>query len=96
MTERAHAVSLCTPSQAPPRQLPQGGSQAVKFSTKVLDIMRKFPAVLLALPLGELSPKVTERAHAVTLRAKGSSAMRNLPGALKPSPLGGKVARSAG
>ena len=37
--------------------------------------------MLLALPLGELSPKVTERAHAVTLRAKGSSAMRNLPGA---------------
>ena len=69
------------PSQALPRQLPQGGSQAVKFSTKVLVIMRKFPAVLLALPLGELSPKVTERAHAVTLRAKGSSAMRNLPGA---------------
>ena len=29
---------------------------------KVLSVMRKFPAVLLALPLGELSPQVTERA----------------------------------
>ena len=43
--------------------------------------MRKFPAVLLALPLGELSPKVTERAHAVSPIAKVLGAMRNLPGA---------------
>ena len=42
----------------------------------------------MALPLGELSPKVTERAHAVSPVAKVSDAMRNLPGALKPSPLG--------
>ena len=42
---------------------PQGGSQAVKFITKVLGAMRKFLAVLLALPLGELSPQVTERAQ---------------------------------
>ena len=68
------------PSQALPRQLPRRGSQAVKFSTKVLGIMRKFPAVLLALPLGELSPKVTERAHAVSPIAKVLDAMRNLPG----------------
>ena len=60
---------------------PQGGSQAVKFSTKVLVIMRKFPAVLLALPFGELSPQVTERAHAVSPIAKVLDAMRNLPGA---------------
>ena len=60
---------------------PKGGSQAVKFSTKVLGIMRKFPAVLLALPLGELSPQVTERAHAVSPIAKVLDAMRNLPGA---------------
>ena len=26
--------------------------------------MKKFPAVLLPLPLGEVSPQVTERAHA--------------------------------
>ena len=69
------------PSQALPRQLPRRGSQAVKFSTKVLGIMRKSPAVLLALPLGELSPKVTERAHAVSPIAKVLDAMRNLPGA---------------
>ena len=54
-----------SPSQALPRQLPQRGSQAVKLVAEVLSVMRKFLAVLLALPLGELSPKVTERAHAV-------------------------------
>ena len=53
------------PSQALPRQLPQRGSQAVTFVAKALGSMRKLPAVLLALPLGELSPQVTERAHAV-------------------------------
>ena len=52
-----------SPSQALPRQLPQRGSQAVKFVAEVLSVMRKFPAVLLALPLGELSPQVTERAQ---------------------------------
>ena len=52
-----------SPSQALPRQLPQRGSQAIKFITKVLGAMRKLPAVLLALPLGELSPQVTERAQ---------------------------------
>jgi hypothetical protein len=34
---------------------PQRESQAVKFVAKVLGIKRKFPAVLLALPLGELA-----------------------------------------
>ena len=67
------------PSQALPRQLSQGESQAVKFITKVLGIMRKLPAVLLALPLGELSPQVTERAHTVALSAKVSSAIRSFP-----------------
>ena len=66
---------------------PQGGSQAVNLDAKALGTKRRFPAVLLALPLGELSPKVTERAHAVTLRAKGSSAMRNLPGAPEGVPI---------
>ena len=42
------------PSQALPRQLPQRGSQAIKFITKVLGKTRKFPAVLLPLPLGEV------------------------------------------
>ena len=44
------------PSQALPRQLSQGESQAVNLDAKVSDAMRKLPAVLLALPLGELSP----------------------------------------
>ena len=51
------------PSQALPRQLSRRESQAVRFIAKVLGIPRKLPAVLLALPLGELSPQVTERAR---------------------------------
>ena len=45
---------LRAPSQALPRQLSQGESQAVTFVAKVLGIMRKFPVVLLPLPLGEV------------------------------------------
>ena len=45
------------PSQALPRQLPQRGSQAVRFITKVLGAMRKFPAALLPLPLGEVASR---------------------------------------
>ena len=77
------------PSQALPRQIPRRGSQAVTFITKVLGVTRKFLAVLLALPLGELSPQVTERAHAVALSAKVSDTIRNLPAAAKSSPFGG-------
>ena len=44
-----------SPSQALPRQLSQGESQAVRFITEVLGAMRKFPAVLLPLPLGEVA-----------------------------------------
>ena len=51
------------PSQALPRQLSQRESQGLRLVAKVLGIMRKLPAVLLALPLGELSPQVTERAR---------------------------------
>ena len=43
------------PSQALPRQLSRRESQAVMIVAKVLGIMRKLPAVLLALPLGELA-----------------------------------------
>ena len=43
--------------------------------------------MLLPLPLGEVSPQVTERAHAVALSAKVSSVTRNLPAMPKaPSP----------
>ena len=37
--------------------------------------------MLLALPLGELSPQVTERAHAVSLGTKVLSAVRMLSAA---------------
>ena len=50
--------------------------------------MTKYMGVLLALPLGELSPQVTERAHAVRLVAKVLGAMRTCPAALLPLPLG--------
>ena len=50
--------------------------------------MRKFPAVLLALPLGELSPQVTERAYAVGFVAEVLGAMRKLPAVLLALPLG--------
>ena len=43
------------PSQALPRQLSQGESQAVNLDAKALGTKRRFPAVLLALPLGELA-----------------------------------------
>ena len=46
------------PSQALPRQLSRRESQAVRFIAKVLGITRKFPAVLLALPLGELASPI--------------------------------------
>ena len=42
-------------------------SQAVRFIAKVLGIPRKLPAVLLAFPLGKLSPQVTERARTLPL-----------------------------
>ena len=44
-------------------------SQAITFVAKVLGETRKLPAVLLALPLGELSPQVTERASLLTRSA---------------------------
>ena len=55
--------------------------------------MRKIPAVLLALPVGELSKPeaLTERAYAVALSAKVLGAMRNLAATAEAVPLG-KVA----
>ena len=61
------------------------------FVAKVLGIMRKCPAVPLPLPLGEVAPQVTERAHAVSL-IKYSSAMRNLAAAAgAPATVRGKL-----
>ena len=50
--------------------------------------------MLLALPLGELSPQVTERAHAVNSVAKVSIAMRNLPAMPKAPSQRGLASRS--
>ena len=55
---RTFRLFLCLeglPSQALPRQLSQRESRAVKPIAKALGVMRKFPATLLALPLGELA-----------------------------------------
>ena len=65
---------------------PQRESQAVTFVAKVLGTTRKLSGVLLALPLGELSPQVTERAHAVNSVTKVSIAMRNFPAMPKAPP----------
>ena len=43
----------------------------------------------MPLPLGEVSPQVTERAHAAALSAKVSSATRNFAAVSKSSPFGG-------
>ena len=57
-----------TPSQALPRQLSQGESQAVKFIAKVLGSMSEFPAVLLPLPLRKDFPRSGGRCRAATKR----------------------------
>ena len=43
------------PSQALPRQLSQRESQGRRVVAEVLGVMRKFPVVLLPLPLGEVA-----------------------------------------
>ena len=59
---------------------PQRGSQAINLDAKGLSAMRKIPAVLLALPLGELAKPeaLTERAYAVALSAKGVKCNKKL------------------
>ena len=66
-------------------------SQAVKFITKVLGITRTLPAVLLALPLGELAKPtaLTERAHAASLVTNVSKAIKNFAATTKSRPLEG-------
>ena len=72
-----------TSSPGPGELLPQRGSQAINLNAKVLSAMRKIPAVLLALPLGELAKPeaLTERAYAVALSAKGVKCSKNFPAA---------------
>ena len=66
------------------------------FVAKVLGTKGKFPAVPLPLPLGEVSPQVTERAHADVLSAKVSSATRNFLATTEAFTRRGKVTRSVG
>ena len=54
------------PSQALPRQLPQRGSQGLKPVAKVLGAMRRFPAVLLPLPLRKDFPRSGGRCRVAT------------------------------
>ena len=56
--------------------------------------MRKIPAVLLALPLGELAKPeaLTERAYAVALSAKGVKCNKNFPAAPLPQEAGATAA----
>ncbi|MBD9003543.1 MAG: hypothetical protein EGR21_03870 [Faecalibacterium prausnitzii] len=49
------------PSQALPRQLSQRESQGLRLVAKALGAMRKFSAVLLPLPLGEVDANVVSR-----------------------------------
>ena len=73
---------LRAPSQALPRQLSQGESQAVTFVAKVLGIMRKFPVVLLPLPLRKDFPRsgedvtVGDERGSVDLRSKDGEGAR--------------------
>mgnify|MGYP004596910191 FL=1 len=53
----AHKQRGIKPSQALPRQLSRRESQGLRLVTKVLDITRKLPAVLLPLPLGEVASR---------------------------------------
>ena len=71
-------------------QLSQRESQGLRLVAEVLGAMRKFPAVLLPLPLRKDFPRsggrcraaMTERAHAVSLGTKVLGAVRKLSGVL--------------
>ena len=85
-----------SPSQALPRQLPQRGSQAVMFVAKVLEETRKFPAVLLPLPLGEVAANVVSRRRGRTplaLSLKFQTQQETFPPCQR-RPLGGAAERS--
>ena len=73
-----------SPSQALPRQLPQRGSQAVKFIAKALDTMKSFPAVLLPLPLRKDFPRPGED---VAQRQKGECGCERSEQTERASPL---------
>ena len=56
------------PSQALPRQLSRRESQGLRLVTEALGSMRRFPAVLLPLPLRKDFPRSGGRCHAATKR----------------------------
>ena len=65
-TKARRCGKTSSPSQALPRQLSQRESQAVRLIAKVLSVMRKFPAVLLPLPLRKDFPRSGGRCRAAT------------------------------
>ena len=83
--------SAVTSSPGAGEVFPQRGSQAINLNAKVLSAMRKIPAVLLALPLGELAKPtaLTERAHAASLVTNVSKAIKNFAATTKSRPLEG-------
>ena len=78
------------PSQALPRQLSQGESQAVNLDAEVLGTKRKLPAVLLPLPLGEVASPTGLDGEGARRQPyfKVSSVMRNFPATPKAPPSG--------
>ena len=62
----ARNLSPPSPSQALPRQLSRRESQGLRLVAKALGIMRKFPTVLLALPLSKDFPRSGGRCRAAT------------------------------
>ena len=85
-----HIFSGEAPSQALPRQLSRRESQAVNLDAKALGTKRRFPAVLLALPLGELAKPeaLTERAHAVNPVLKYQTQQETFPPCQRLPPRG--------
>ena len=74
-----------SPSQALPRQLSRRESQAVKADAKALGVIRKLPAVLLPLPLGEVAAtKGSSRRGRKHPRSAGEGAGRLPERVLKP------------
>ena len=88
------------PSQALPRQLSQRESQGLRLVAKVFGIMRKFSAVLLPLPLGEVALRSKDgegarcgkyplsRYATAPPRGRLSALPQSFPPPLKPSPWG--------
>ena len=64
--EGVSSPQTSSPSQALPRQLSRRESQGLRLVAEVLSVMRKFPAVLLPLPLRKDFPRSGGRCRAAT------------------------------